>query len=143
MGKPLPSFFLDANILFSAAYCTEGRCAALFALARKKRCRLVTSRFAVEEARRNLSDKKPECLKVFSTLVAALSLCSEAKPEHLEKAAAIGLDRGDIPILGAAIDNAEFMVTGDRKHFGPWMGETVYGLEVMGLAETLEALLLK
>ena len=136
--------FLDANVLFSAAYSADGRSAALFALARKRLCRLVTSRYAIEEAHRNLADKKPGVLAAFSALLAWVKAHPEADPKRLEQAATVGLkDEMDVPILAAAIGHADVLVTGDRRHFGPWMGKTIHGVKVMGLAETLDMLLAK
>jgi predicted nucleic acid-binding protein len=54
--------FLDANVLFSAARNPDGNCAALVRLAGRRRCALLSSRFAIEEARRNLALKSPQAL---------------------------------------------------------------------------------
>ena len=144
MGKTSPpAIFLDANIIFSAAYSSEGNAAALFALARKNMCRLVSSKYAIEEARRNLEYKKPDALKVFQTLLAQIDSCPEADAGRLEKASAIGLDTGDAPILAAALGNADFLVTGDRKHFGAWMGKPVHGIKILSLSDALDKLLNK
>ena len=142
--KAAPIVFLDANVLFSAAHTAEGRSAALFSLARKRLCRLVISRYAVEEARRNLIDKKPEALKVFPKLLAWIFIHPEADPKRLEQVNAVGLrDENDVPVLAAAIGRADIFVTGDQKHFGPWMGQTIHGVKIMSLAQTLEHLLSK
>lgn len=134
-----PIIFLDANVLFSAAYSPEGRSAALFALARQRYCRLITSRYALEEARRNLADKKSDALARLKTLANWVRCCEEADASRLEKARSVGLgDPLDVPILGAAIGRADILVTGDLKYFGPWMNHNVHGVVVLGLARTLE-----
>jgi predicted nucleic acid-binding protein len=134
--------FLDANVLFSAAYSSEGRSAALFALARKRLCRLTTSQYALEEARRNLSGKKPGALTVLSALMAWVKTHPEATPQQMEPASTVGIkDEMDVPILAAAIGHADILVTGDRKHFGPWMGKTLHGVKVLSLSETLGLIL--
>lgn len=51
--------FLDANILFSAAHRAEGPAADLFELAASQRCELVSSSFAIDEARRNVAKDAP------------------------------------------------------------------------------------
>ncbi len=53
-GYGVDRVFLDANVLFSAAY-GSSRIGALWDRARFGRCRLLASRYAIEEARRNLS----------------------------------------------------------------------------------------
>jgi len=141
-GKPL-SVFLDANIIFSAAYSPEGRSAVLFALARKKLCRLTSSRYAVTEAHRNIAEKKPEVLKTFSKLLTFLKIFPEASAKRQKQVASLGLNEFDVPILAAAIGHTEILVTGDKKHFGQWMGQKVYGVRVLSLADTLNLLLSK
>jgi len=51
--------FLDANILFSAAWKDDADAALLFELAEAGYCQLTTSRLAVEEASRNIAAKRP------------------------------------------------------------------------------------
>ncbi|MBK8871672.1 MAG: PIN domain-containing protein [Elusimicrobia bacterium] len=133
-----PVIFLDANVVFSAAYTPEGRSAALFALARRRLCRLVSSRYAMEEARRNLVRKKPLALDRFDMLTHWLHLCAEADALRLEKARSVGVtDPMDVPVLAAAIGRADILATGDRKHFGPWMTKEIQGLTILGLADVL------
>jgi len=51
--------FLDANILFSAAYRNGNSVLLLFELAAAGRCTLLTSAFAWDEAHRNIALKCP------------------------------------------------------------------------------------
>ncbi len=132
--------FSDANVIFSAAYSPEGRSASLFLFARRKRCRLISSRFALEEARRNLEHQRPEALKVFAKNIPWIRVVPEGDAATIEKVTSMGLDAGDVPILAAAIGQAAILVTGDLEHFGRWMGQTVYGLRILTLAATLELL---
>lgn len=133
-----PVVFLDANVIFSAAHTPEGRSAALFALARRRLCRLVSSRYAMEEARRNLVRKKPVALDRLDLLTRWVHLCAEADAARLDQARSVGLaDPMDVPVLAAAIGRADILVTGDRKHFGPWMNKEIQGLTVLGLADVL------
>ena len=139
LGKTF-RIFLDANVIFSASYSPEGRSAALFLLARKRSCRLVTSRLALEEAHRNLEQQRPEALKNFQKHLPWMMVVPEADQLRLDKVASIGLDSGDVPILAAAINHCDLLVTGDLKHFGPWMGKDVEGLQVRSLASVIELL---
>lgn len=137
-----PSLFLDANVLFSAAHSPEGRGAALFALARKGFCRLSSSGYAVFEAERNLHAKSPGALKALEAMLPIISIVPEAAAETTAKTSISELDAGDVPILAAALAAwAAILVTGDRKHFGRWMGREILGVEIRSIAQTLEVLL--
>lgn len=140
-GRRQARVFLDANVLFSAAYNPEGRCAALFEVPRLGYCGLVTSAYAVTEAERNLRHKKPEALKAFAALLEKLNLVPEAALSKQAQAEALGINEGDVKILAAALGECEILITGDRKHFGRWMGRSVKGIRIMSPAEALSAFL--
>jgi predicted nucleic acid-binding protein len=114
----------------------------LFAMAREHYCRLVTSRFALEEARRNLADKNPHALVRLKTLANWVHLCAEADATRMDRARSLGLaDPMDVPILAAALDHADILVTGDMKHFGSWVNHKFGGVTIMGLAMALDLIL--
>ena len=54
--------FLDANILFTAAYSPDGLSALLIELGAAGRVTLLTSPLAIVEAERNLEAKRPSAL---------------------------------------------------------------------------------
>jgi predicted nucleic acid-binding protein len=62
--------FLDANVIFSAALGPGTRARALLDLAYTERVTLLTSSFAVEEARRNLASKAPHVMDDLPHVVA-------------------------------------------------------------------------
>lgn len=134
--------FLDANVLFSAAHNPDGNCRALFLLARSARNQLVSSRYAIEEAMRNLSLKYPERLADLERLTLELAVASEPVPAAAEAAAARGLPPEDAPILAAAIQSkAGALVTGDRRHFGRLYGKVIGGVRIMTPTEAVQRLL--
>lgn len=134
--------FLDANVLFAAAISEGGRSAALFVLAERGLCQLVTSPHAVAEARRNLEARYHESLGRFTRLLAEVVVVPEATPSAVAWARRQGLPEEDAPILGAAVTaQVDVLVTGDRAHFGHLFGSKMGGVEVLGLAETLRRLL--
>lgn len=117
--------FLDANVLFSAAYREEGRLAKLWELSEM---RLGTSRYAVEEAKRNLRD--PEREARLERLVGRMQLVPEADGRLIPSR--IVLTEKDRPIIAAAIaGRADFLVTGDAKDFGCYYGKKVAGVLVI------------
>jgi hypothetical protein len=118
--------FLDATILFSAAWRPAAGLTRLWRLG--KAADLLTSPFAIEEARRNLPD--PPALSRLSRLLAGVVVVPDATGEV--PAAAAALPEKDHPILLAALRaGATHVVTGDHRHFGRWFGRTLAGLRVV------------
>lgn len=121
--------FLDANVLFSAAYRTHSGLRRLWAL---ERVELITSAYAMEEARRNLvEDAQHERL---SDLLLGLRVVPElAESEYdLSGLRQSGLPAKDLPILGSAIvARATHLLTGDVTHFGHLIGKTIGGVTVL------------
>jgi len=134
--------FLDANILFSAAWKHGADAALLFDLAESLDCPLCTSRLALEEARRNITRKRPERGPELEHLAGRVSIGREPSASHLADANKHGLPDKDIPILAAAIaQRADLLVTGDRRDFGHLYGTHPGGVAVIGLGRALERLL--
>jgi len=112
--------FLDANILFSAAYRAD---AGLLELWKLKNVTLCSSHYALEEARINLSD---DVQKERLTRLAAVLEFSDAALQELPPE--ISLPEKDVPIMLAAIEaRATHLLTGDLRHFGPYFGKKISG----------------
>lgn len=125
--------FLDANVLFSAAF-REG--AGLTRLWRLSGTVLVTSRYALGEARRNLDTTAQR--QRLETLIQDLELVAEAPPLALGEEAE--LPEKDRPILRAAVAaRATHLVTGDVSHFGRFFGRTLEGVLVIRPAQYLRS----
>ena len=123
--------FLDANVLFSAAY-RPG--AGVRRLWRVKGATLITSAYAVEEARRNLDD--PEQQARLQALLRSVRVVPEARDRTLPQGTQ--LVEKDRPILLAAIAaSATHLITGDVTHFGPLLGQTVEGVLIVRPARYL------
>lgn len=115
--------FLDANVLFSAAYREVGSTRVFFSLADAGACELVSSAYAAEEARRNIRAKHPERASDLESLIGRIALCPEPTSATLAWATTHGLPPKDAPILAAAVDaHCHLLVTGDRAHFGSLFG---------------------
>jgi predicted nucleic acid-binding protein len=116
--------FLDANVLFSAAYRSDAAVKRLWQL---KNVTLMTSAYAAEEARRNLD--RPDRLAALEELLESTQLTPEA-PQRLVWAARMLPDK-DAPILAAAVEaKAAVLLTGDLKHFGELMRRSDLPLQV-------------
>lgn len=134
--------FLDANVLFSAAYMQAGSPRALFDVARAGACVLVSSAFALEEARRNLQAKRSDRVAEFERLVKAVAIAAEPSGRTIDWALSLGLPDKDAPILAAAVEaRAQLLVTGDVTHFGHLYGKRHRGIVVLPPAEALEILI--
>jgi uncharacterized protein len=134
--------FLDANVLFSAAYRETGSVRAFFALAATGACKLVSSAHAMEEARRNIAAKHPGRSLDLEALLAQIELCPEPSTATIAWAAQQGLPPKDAPILAAAIEaRCQVLATGDRSDFGVLLGRRLRGTLVMLPADAIELLL--
>ena len=95
---------------------------------------LLSSAYAIEEARRNLAMNRTEALPRFTRLVAALSIVNA--PQGLTLPGNIRLDAKDQPILLSAIHGkAEFLLTGDARHFEHLYGKRIDGVMVLRPAQ--------
>lgn len=120
--------FLDANILFSAAYSADS---PLLELWRLKKVLLFSSGYSLEEARRNLALLRPDRLSDLQHLIAKVQL-ADAPPLATVPIEARALPQKDLPILLAAIEaRATHLLTADKRHFGPLRGKTLEGVLVL------------
>lgn len=115
--------FLDANILFSAVYRADSK---LLTLWKVKDVLLCSSRYAIEEARINLNEE--DQWRRLQRLSSDLRLF-EASDRKLPSG--VSLPDKDAPILLAAIEaHADYLLTGDIRHFGPYFGRKIEGVVV-------------
>jgi len=123
--------FLDANVLFSAAYRPDAGLRRLWDL---EGVRLVTSAYAAEEARSNLRDEDQRHRLRF---LLALVRVADGLPD-LPLPPSVELPPKDLPILLAAIHTgASHLITGDVTHFGRYYGTTISGVLVQRPADFL------
>lgn len=127
--------FLDANVLFSAAYREDAGIGALWAL---DAVILLSSTYAAEEARRNLDTDEQK--RRLQKLLQDVEL-SDARvdPQYRAEIEGSALPEKDLPILESAIGSgATHLLTGDRKHFGHLYGSRIAGLLVLKPADYLD-----
>ena len=119
--------FLDANVLFSAAY-RPG--AGLRRLWKLPGARMITSAYAAEEARRNLSH--PEQRENLEELLGSVEVVPNAAPIDHPLFSTVKLPEKDRPILLTAISaGATHLLTGDFQHFGLYYGERIEGVDIL------------
>jgi len=117
--------FLDANILFAAAL-PKSRTGVFF-MEFRQHAALITSVYAVDEARRNLAEKRPDALPNFERLLTHIKVTAMATTS-----VQVQLAEKDIPILGGAIaSGATHLLTGDKRDFKALLGKTIQGVKIV------------
>ena len=123
--------FLDANVLFSAAYRAN---AGLLQFWRLKNAVLCSSRYALEEARVNLAQHIQK--RRLERLARAIEFFDPI-PRLLPRE--VTLPDKDVPIfLAAMAARATHLITGDVHHFGRYFGKTMEGMLVSSPAGYLK-----
>lgn len=124
----MPRAFLDANVLFSAAYREKS---GLMRLWHRPGAELVTSAYAAEEARRNLAS--PDQRARLESLLSQMRIVAES---DAPMPVSVKLPDKDNPILKAAIAaEATHLITGDVKDFGRYFGTRIAGILVVTPAD--------
>ncbi len=124
--------FLDANVLFSAAYRAASPLRRLWEL---RGVELVTSQYAVAEAERHLdSDQRHRLTELLTKVRLVADQPAHSLPPGIERRAK------DSPILAAALAaRATHLVTGDRRDFGPFFGRRIGGVRILPPRDYLAA----
>lgn len=90
-------------------------------------CRLLASRYVIEEAKRNLT--QPDHLVVLQAMLKHVRIVSEADPGL---SCPIDLPAKDMPVfMAAATADADFFLIGDARYFGAHFGRTVFGVTIL------------
>ena len=132
----MKKIFIDANVLFTAAYSRSGKAAFVI---ENMGPLVITSDYAAEEARRNLSVKKIEALPILEKLLSQIKIVSSAQGD----ACPIDLPEKDKPIfLSALRASATHLLTGDLKDFGQHMNkpDKCAGIMIQTVADFLAAI---
>jgi predicted nucleic acid-binding protein len=120
--------FLDANVLFSAAWRPGAGLTRLWEIAE---IHLVTSPYAAAEAERNLARKRPDALARLAPLLSRVEVTNAfclLDEGH-------GLPPKDEPILAAAAaSQCQVLLTGDLADFGHVLGSTLQGVRILTAA---------
>ena len=112
--------FLDSNVLFTAAHNPEGKASLVIELAEAGNWEVVTSAYCVAEARLNLDRKYPEAIGRLSEILRTVRLVPDVAGERCT----LFLPEKDRPVFASAQRcKATYFLTGDRRHFGPYMNK--------------------
>jgi len=112
--------FLDSNVLFTAAHNPEGKASLVIELAAAGNWEVVTSAYCLAEARLNLDRKHPAALGRLSEILETIRLVPDVAGERCT----LLLPGKDRPVFASAQRcKATHLLTGDRRHFGPYMNK--------------------
>lgn len=124
--------FLDANVLFSAAWRERSGLLRLWTL---DGVILLSSTYAVEEARANLPEREQRIR--LASLVERIEIVGMGRTASLP--GGVALPSKDLPILLSAIEaGATHLLTGDKAHFGRFFGRRTAGVLILPPAEYLQ-----
>jgi len=119
--------FLDANVLFSAALGGPSF-ELLWQIAAAGKVELLTSEHCRMEAASNLHIKAPDRERRLPVLLRDVTPVAEGAARATSAAL---LPPDDAPVLDAALAAcADYLVTGDLRHFGPLMKRDDLGIRV-------------
>lgn len=112
--------FLDANVLFSAAYRSGAAVARLWTVGGVE---LVSSRYAAAEAERNLPTDE-QLVRLYALLDQMTVLGHEVDTVLVND---VLLPEKDLPILASAVaGQCTHLITGDVRHFGAYFGKRLH-----------------
>jgi putative PIN family toxin of toxin-antitoxin system len=145
MAKRIVRVFLDSNVILSGLLSDRGAPRILLDLLTLKLRFLVgsTGRYNLIEIERNLKKKMPEILSVYKKYLPKLSLevIRLPRPEEVREFSG-KIANKDVPVLVSAIrSKADFLVTGDKQHFGKMKDLDKYPFHVVTPSEFIDSVL--
>lgn len=124
--------FLDANILFSVAYMSDSGLGKFWKL---DDVELLTSEYAIAEARRNLDNERQ--IKTLQDRLESVNVVPTPSSKKVELP--VDLPEKDQPILKSALyANATHLLTGDKADFGKWFGQEIRATKILRPASYLQ-----
>ena len=109
--------FVDSSVLFSACLSTRGASHEIIRESLRGNVDLVISRLVLQEAKRNLAQKAPQAVLLFSQFLTAVSFEVVGPSKHEVLQAAAYTELKDAPIVAAAKKaQVDFLVSLDRRH---------------------------
>jgi predicted nucleic acid-binding protein len=145
MGKKVVRVFLDSNVILSGLLSEKGAPRIILDLLSLRLPFLIgsTGRYNLIEIERNLKKKMPGLLFLYSPYLPKLNLKVIPLPRPEEVRDFSGqIAEKDIPVLISAIrSKADFLVTGDKQHFGKMKELDKYPFHVVTPSEFIDSIL--
>ena len=145
MGKKVVSVFLDSNVILSGLFSDRGAPRILLDLLSLGLPFLVgaTGRYNLIEIERDLKKKMPGLLFLYKSYLPKVNLKVIPLPRPEEVRDFSGkIAEKDIPVLISAIrSKVDYLVTGDKQHFGKMKELDKYPFDVVTPSEFLDSIL--
>jgi putative PIN family toxin of toxin-antitoxin system len=134
-----PRVFLDANVIFSGLYSSQGAPGIILRYFIEGRIRVVISQQVLEEVVRTIKEKLPEVLPALKKYLVNTGLEVEEDPQLAAvRNWADVIHMADAAVLAAAIAaQPDFFVTGDRHFLGNLVIREKSGLKIMSPSQFL------
>jgi predicted nucleic acid-binding protein len=145
MAKRTVRLFLDSNVILSGLLSDRGAPRIILDLLSLGLPFLMgsTGQYNLMEIERNLKKRMPGIMPVYKRYLPLLNLTvmPMSKPEELREFFGKITDK-DIPVLVSAIKGkADFLITGDRRHFEKLKGVEKYQLKIVTPSEFIDSIL--
>ena len=145
MGKKVVRVFLDSNVILSGLLSERGAPRIILDLLSFRLPFLIgsTGRYNLIEIERNLKNKMPSLLFLYKAYLPKLNLkvIPLPRPEDIRDFSGQIAEK-DIPVLISAIrSKADFLVTGDKQHFGKMKELDKYPFHVLTPSEFIDSIL--
>jgi len=145
MGKKVVRVFLDSNVILSGLLSERGAPRILLDLLSLRLPFLIgsTGRYNLIEIDRNLKNKMPGLLSLYKAYLPKLNLKIIPLPRPGDIRDFSGqIAEKDIPVLISAVrSKADFLVTGDKQHFGKMKELDKYPFQVVTPSEFIDSIL--
>jgi len=144
MGKKVVKVFLDSNVILSGLLSEIGAPRIILDLLSLRLPFLIgsTGRYNLIEIEQNLKKKMSGLLFLYKSYLPKLNLkvIPLPKPEAVRDFSGQIAEK-DIPVFLSAIrSKADFLVTGDKQHFGKMKGLEKYPLHVVTPSEFIDSI---
>jgi predicted nucleic acid-binding protein len=145
MGKKVVRVFLDSNVILSGLLSERGAPRIILDLLSLRLPFLIgaTGRYNLTEIERNLKNKMPGLLSLYKSYLPKLNLkvIPLPRPEDIRGYSGHIAEK-DIPVLSSAIrSKADFLVMGDKQHFGKMKELDKYPFHVLTPSEFIDSIL--
>jgi len=145
MARRTVRLFLDSNVILSGLLSDRGAPRIILDLLSLGLPFLMgsTGQYNLIEIERNLKKRMAGIMPVYKRYFPLLNLAvmPMPKPEDLREFSGKIADK-DIPVLVSAIKGkADFLITGDRRHFEKLKGVEKYKLEIVTPSEFIDSIL--
>ena len=110
--------FLDASVIFAAAYSQTGAARELFRQAVRDQVTLVVNQDVLTEAERNLDKKTTQGAALLRVLMAAIApeIAPSPSPKLISQVSQYVVEKDVTVVAGAISAQVDYLVTFDRHH---------------------------